>query len=79
MTAMTANNRKVVIVKDSEPRLPGAVFCPMEEFCSVVFEGGTWIHFEKVLIQQKKSDHMLLGCPQFSVNSFLRAHSIIFQ
>jgi hypothetical protein len=47
MNTMTANNGKIVIVKDSETGLLGAVVCPMEEFCSVVFGDGTWIHFAK--------------------------------
>jgi len=47
MKAMTTENGKIAIVKDSETGLLGAVVCPMEEFCSVVFEDGTWIHFAK--------------------------------
>lgn len=47
MNAMTTENGKIAIVKDSETGLLGAVVCPMEEFCSVVFEDGTWIHFAK--------------------------------
>jgi len=34
---------KIAIVKDSETGLLGAVVCPMEEFCSVVFEDGEWV------------------------------------
>ena len=47
MNAMTTNNGRIVIVKDSETGLLGAVVCPEEEFCSVVFENGEWIHFVK--------------------------------
>lgn len=45
MNAMTANNGNIVIVKDKETGLLGAVVCPQEAFCSVVFENGEWIHF----------------------------------
>ncbi len=37
----------IVIVKDSETGLLGAVVNPTEEFCSVVFENGEWIDFIK--------------------------------
>ncbi|WP_156182916.1 hypothetical protein [Leptospirillum sp. Group II 'CF-1'] len=42
---MNAENGKIVIVKDTETGLLGAVVCPSKEFCSVVFEDGTWVHF----------------------------------
>lgn len=45
MNAMTTNNGRIVIVKDSETGLLGAVVCPSKEFCNVVFENGEWIHF----------------------------------
>ena len=35
----------IVIVRDASTGLLGAVVCPSEEFCSVVFENGEWIHF----------------------------------
>lgn len=37
----------IVIVRDASTGLLGAVVCPSEEFCSVVFENGEWIHFIK--------------------------------
>jgi hypothetical protein len=38
-------DRNIVIVRDARTGLLGAVVCPTEEFCSVVFENGEWIHF----------------------------------
>ena len=45
MNAMTTENGKIAIVKDSETGLLGAVVHPAENFCSVVFEDGAWIFF----------------------------------
>ena len=45
MNPLTSTDGNIVIVKDSETGLLGAVVCPSEEFCSVVFENGEWIHF----------------------------------
>jgi len=40
-------NGNIVIVKDKETGLLGAVVLPTEEFCSVVFENGEWVDFVK--------------------------------
>ena len=45
MNPLTSTDGSIVIVKDSETGLLGAVVCPSKEFCNVVFENGEWIHF----------------------------------
>ena len=45
MNSLTSTDGSIVIVKDSETGLLGAVVCPSKEFCNVVFENGEWIHF----------------------------------
>lgn len=47
LNTMTAKDGNISIVKDGNTGLIGAVVCPSENFCSVVFENGDWIHFLK--------------------------------